>query len=120
MVFWLPVEDATPTFLAILAGMWAAWVSGWLWVRFFGRWGAIFRGAAAGGTGGALFYPIVLFLAVFKGGLHQHGYLDFSNYALSRVSRLIPFVVLGGVVLGGLVGYFVQKWGKTGISEQNV
>jgi hypothetical protein len=117
---WLPAEDIRYGFITFLSAIWCALFGSWLWIRFGGRWGKIYRGLAVGGASGAGFFPIALILAILKAGIHAHGFLDYSNYELEQLLSYTPATVLGGAILGGLIGIWLEKRGKTGDSGQNV
>lgn len=119
-LFWLPVEDVLFSFISLLSAAWCLWFGGWLWVRFGDRWGTVFRGVAVGGVSGAVFFPVVVVLAVFKGGIHAHGFLDYSNFELEKLLSFTPATVLGGMILGGLLSIWLNNRGKNGNSGQNV
>lgn len=118
--FWLPIEDVGTDFITLLAAAWSVWMGGWLWTRFAKRWGLIFRGAAIGGVSGAIFFPAALILVMIKAGIHDHGFLDYSNYELEALLAYTPWIVLAGMLLGVLISYLLRKWGKNGVSGQNV
>ncbi|MCB2179576.1 hypothetical protein KQH54_00475 [bacterium] len=117
---WVPIEDVQTLFISILAGLWCVWFGGWLWTRFAHRWGVIYRGVAVGGFSGAMFFPMALFLAVLKGGIHAHGFLEYSNYELGILLSYTPVTVIVGAALGGGIGFWSKKWGENGNSGQNV
>jgi len=118
--FWLPKEDVGTVFVSILAASWSVWIGGWLWGRFANRWGVVFRGAAIGGVSGAIFFPAALILVVIKAGIHDHGFLDYSNYELETLLAYTSWMVSGGVVAGILISKLLEKRGKNGNSGQNV
>lgn len=98
--FWLPNEDTGLVWLLALSTAWCVWLGGWLRFRLdkFSQpaWGRVL----IAGLGGASVFPVALFLVIFKAGLHQHGFLDFTNSQLRRVLELTPFWGACGVLLG--------------------
>lgn len=100
---WLPLEDTQTAYLTIFSLIWSAWVAGWLSTRpkvrtwlGSGSWAFALLGALAG----LLSAPVALSLVVFKAGIHSHGFLDFSNYQLSRLfSRTPIWAVIGAAAV---------------------
>lgn len=119
-IIWLPKEDIQYTFITMLAMAWCIWFGAWLWGMFAHRWGDVYRGVAVGGVSGAMFFPVALFLAVFKAGIHDHGFLDYSNFEIGVLLSYAPKMVVVGVILGGIVSFLMKKWGKNGSLGQNV
>ena len=94
---WIPFEDTQP-WLAL--GLAAAGVV-WLALKLRVDWQAAnwFAAAAWGAALGAAVPLAGVALMAFKGGIHAHGFADFSARQLLGVMALLPICVAGGMGL---------------------
>lgn len=108
-LLWLPFEDTTirfPVGLALGLGAWLALRPRRLWSTLGGVLPAALFTAAWLGSLPAL----ALALMLFKGGLHAHGFPDFTLGQAGQLLRAVPVCALLGGVLGA-GAYFVKRMG---------
>ena len=106
--FWLPNEDTDLLMLVAVSTGWCVWLAGWLLYRLKNSLQIPWQRVLTVGIGGLGLFPVALLLVTFKAGLHQHGFLDFSNFQLRRVFALTPFWCAGGILLGVLLEIIVR------------
>lgn len=98
-LIWLPFEDTEVWWSLALAAVGCMWL-GLRWIAA-GRWPKGVLGGLAAGTLLGAFTPLfAIVLMGFKGGLHGHGFSDFTARQIWEVLNLIPIGVVAGVVLG--------------------
>lgn len=94
-LLWLPLEDMSIWTTVILAGALSAWL-GWRWQHHHpaSGWLVSLRGALLGlGT------PILAILIMaFKGGLHGHGFPDFTVRQILQTLALLPYTIVIGLL----------------------
>lgn len=102
-IIWMPIEDTNLLMMVAVSTGWCVWLSGWLRYRLNKFLHTPWRRVLATGIGGFSLFPVVLLLVTFKAGLHQHGFLDFSNFQLRRVLALTPFWGVSGIFLSAFL-----------------
>lgn len=109
MIIWLPIEDvnlnAVVSF-SVLILVWGAsnfliGKDSELNVRIFG-WTGVLIGVAVG--------PLAVLLILIKGGLHSHGFLDFSLGQITRLLYTIPLWGIGGLFVGLFMGLMYRRY----------
>lgn len=103
---WLPIED-THTRLALgLAACGCLWLGlRWLTVRPRSLPGSL----AASALFGALAPLLAITLMAFKGGLHAHGFADFTARQFWETLSLIPVGAVAGAILGAAAAYLSRQ-----------
>lgn len=113
LLIWLPIEDVdTRYILPLAAGLGVLLaikiITGLIDQPGLGHFLLI-------GTLSGLVIPLIaVFLIVFKGGLHAHGFLDFTLEQVLDVLREIPMWGLIGAG-GGLIGAYISS--KVGFTD---
>ena len=109
-LFWLRLEDVSVWPALALSGLGLAW----LYIRWrLGAAAANRRWPWIAGWLGLTVPVSVLFLLVFKSGVHSHGFPELPLSLLSWLLRQIPIWVLVGFLFGFLVergfGYITKQ-----------
>jgi hypothetical protein len=107
-LIWLPFEDTGILFPAVLAldlGIWLG-LRGWpLWIKLGDVAAAALSAAAWLGS-----LPLLAVgLMMFKGGLHGHGFGDFTASQVQMALFAAPIFVLAGAVLGAVVHLLIKR-----------
>ena len=101
ILFWLPIEDnATrwPVFLALLSGIWLGAFLFYLLVDRF-SWSPWYA-PLVGALSGAAVPVFAVAMMLIKNGAHSHGTPDYSAYEALNVLLRIPFMIVGGCLIG--------------------
>ncbi len=105
MLLWLPLEDLGERWVLLLSGALCIWGAARILVQIsdVGRLRArhyILVGAVAG-----LIVPLLgVALMIFKNGLHGHAQPDFTPAQMGEMLLLIPYWLLGGLLVGAGLG----------------
>lgn len=108
LFFWLPVEDVELNAVLGYSGLIALWGGSYYLVsqtsnlnlKMF-AWAGVLAGLAVG--------PLGVFLIILKGGLHAHGYLDFSLGQIMGILSLMPLWGFGGLISGIFAGIIYRR-----------
>ncbi len=119
MFFWLPIEDVklnTVVGLALLICVWFGlnYLVGWenpLNLRSF-----IFVGLGIGLAVG----PMAVLLILVKGGLHDHGFLDFSVGQIIGLLQTAPVLGVGGLGVGFMGWHLWNLFLQRGETRANI
>ncbi len=104
-LIWLPFEDTAVWMDVALAAGGCLWIGG-KWMRSsFSIWRIAFVGALLGAATSLL----AITLMAVKGGLHGHGFADFTARQVVEVVNLVPVEFLLGAILGTLTFYLAQR-----------
>ncbi|MGH2582167.1 MAG: hypothetical protein ACRDFQ_04655 [Anaerolineales bacterium] len=93
-LIWLPFEDTQTGFTVVLAAAGVFWLV--LKQRFDWRGGWLGAGAWGAALGTAVPLAAVALMA-FKGGIHRHGFADFSARQVLGVLELLPICIVTGI-----------------------
>ena len=107
-LLWLRVEDVTLNYVIGLGAVWCAWAG----MRFVLRWDRelqlghyLFGGFVAG----VATPSFAILLMIVKGGVHAHGFLDFSNFQLASVLRSTPWLGISGLMMGLIMALVLKR-----------
>lgn len=112
MLLWLPLEDLGERWVLLLSLAFCVWGAARILVQIsdIGRLRArhyILLGAVAG-----LIVPLLgVALMIFKNGLHGHPRPDFTPAQMGEMLLLIPYWLLGGLLIGAGLGllHFIRS-----------
>ncbi len=94
-LIWLPFEDTAIWMVVVLAAMGCLW----LWFRFFAT-ERIWRATVTGTLLGAAIPLFAITMMAVKGGLHGHGFADFTTRQVLSVLSLLPITLFAGAAFG--------------------
>jgi hypothetical protein len=98
---WLPVEDTTIILLLALSTAWCAWAAA-LVIQQSGTPRQPRRLLITGALAGLAVTPTALLFIVLKAGVHDHGFLDFTNRQVVLLVKITPAWVGLGLLAAGL------------------
>ena len=98
---WLTIEEKSEILTILLATIISAWLVAALLLRYkYRSTFPIIKFILAGILVGAIITPLILFLMVFKTGLHAHLIPDYSNEQIHSVINRTPIWVISGFFIG--------------------
>jgi hypothetical protein len=111
ILLWIPFEDTTTRWVLGFAAAICCFYGVKLYAsqKVLGNMGQTARGAVLGALSGLLVSPLAVMLMAFKGGLHGHGFPDFSAAQVQAVIGLLPYFALSGLTLGSVLARLVHR-----------
>jgi len=101
ILVWLPIEESSELGVLVVSCLICIWGGVWQLTRN----GAddthlILRHVLVGTGAGLLVAPMAILLMAIKSGIHGRGSPDFTVDQMQTVITRIPYLILGGVLLG--------------------
>lgn len=107
LFLWFPLEDTSFLFIHLLAIGIVLWISLNLVTRIRPRWRKnVIIYPLSGIIAGVGVTLLVIFLMIFKNGIHGHPIPDFSFNDLVRVFSRSPIWVIAGLIIGSGLSLF--------------
>ena len=101
ILVWLPIEESSELVVLVVSGLICIWGGVWLLTRTAADdRHLILRHVLVGSGAGLLVAPMAILLMAIKSGIHGHGIPDFTVNQMQTVISRIPYLILGGVLLG--------------------
>jgi hypothetical protein len=100
-IIWLPIEDSSTFYLIAISAGWSAW-SAARWIHPRSRSIDSRRALLVGAGAGVLIFPFAMALTGLKAGLHDHGFLDFTNSQLLDIAKATPLWAAIGALISAL------------------
>jgi hypothetical protein len=108
-LIWLPFEDTETWMVIALAAGGCAWI-GLRWVTRRASSPTWPANLAASALLGAIVPIFAIVLMAFKGGLHAHGFADFTARQVWEVLSLIPVSAILGGAAGWVTWVVTRRW----------